>query len=143
MVYESPGFVSIWIGSFGSESELFDFVDFVYDEDGDSSNAFATEARLGWFDHDFQETRFLQAGIADADRALGSHSYSSSFRAAAAAAIYRAAQMGDNALFLLYDCDYDPAQAKPNPAARLRFVGSFPYTLGAPADEIDNGDKPI
>lgn len=140
MSFESEGTLSLWIGQFGSEDELMEYVEFVYpdvddDEDGESSCPFATDAGLEWFDHDFQEANFCEEGLSDAEEALDGHSYSSSFAATAAAAIEQVKTPRDNAVFILYDFAYDPKVARPKKEGRLRFVGTFTFDKNAP-DEL-------
>lgn len=109
MNFESEGSLSLWIGNFEEEEDLFDYVDFKYDEDGNSSCRFAIDAGLAWFDHDFQEAHYTEAGLSDAKRALAGRSFSASFIEAAALAIASTRTPQDNAVFILYDMAYDPA----------------------------------
>jgi hypothetical protein len=144
LTFESEGTLSLWIGQFGSEDELMEYVEFVYadvdddedDEEGESSCPFATDAGLDWFDHDVQEANFLEEGLSDAEEALAGHSYSSSFAAAAAAAIQQVKTARDNAIFILYDFAYDPKVARPKNEGRLRFVGTFTFDKNAPDIEL-------
>ncbi len=132
MSFELEGTLSLWIGHFESQDELFEYVDFVYDEDGDASCPFATDAGIRWFDHDFQEAHYSEAGLSDAANVLSRHSWSSSFVAGAERALEHASTSQDNAVFILYDFAYDPVRARPRPGGRLRFVGTFLFDKNAP-----------
>jgi hypothetical protein len=129
--FESHGTLSLWIGRFDGEDDLFAYVDFVYDEDGNGRSQFALDAGLEWFDHDFQEAHFAAAGLADPAPELAGFSWSSSFIAGAAAAIASAREEPDNAIFILYNCAYNPAVAQPRAGGRLRFVAALPYDQSA------------
>jgi len=62
--------------------------------------------------------------------ALAGHSHVESFQDAVAAALEQQDRKAWNSLFLLYDCAYDPGQARPSAACRLRFVEVFRYSQG-------------
>lgn len=133
MNFEAEGILSLWIGHFAGEDDLFEYVDFRYDDDGNSSCQFALDAGLGWFDHDFQEAHYTEAGLTDAAQVLVGHSYSASFIEPAVAAITQFRRPQDNAVFILYDVAYNPLEVQPRSTARLRFVGTFAYDETAPS----------
>jgi hypothetical protein len=127
--FEQEGVVSAWVGLFESEADLFDYAEWKYDEDGETSSEFATHSGLGWFDHDFQEANSLGTHPTQLVEALHGHAYVHSFRDALAEALEQ--EPTDwNSLFLLYDCAYVPSRAHPSRACRLRYVGTFPYCKG-------------
>lgn len=127
MSLDGEGFVCIWVGRFREEGELSAYIEAVYDENGDSQCPFWSHSGVDWFDHDFQEANFLGKPPDDWHQALAKHSYAESFASGAADALKSLASADDNALVLLYDCDYDPAEAPPSKAALLQYVGRFPY----------------
>jgi hypothetical protein len=127
MSFDGERFVCIWVGRFLEEEELSAYVEAVCDEDGDSHCPFWSHSGVDWFDHDFQEANFLGKPPDDWHQALAKHSYADSFASRAAAALKSLAAAEDNALVLLYDCDYDPAGAPPSKASLLQYVGRFPY----------------
>lgn len=127
MQSEADGIVSLWIGHFANEDALFAYVDMTYDVDGKATCAFANDAGIGWFDHDFQEAQYVADGLHAPEPALLAHSWAASFVAEAASAIQAACHDADNAVFLLYDYAYAPAATQPKPSGPLRFVGAFGY----------------
>lgn len=127
MNFEAENILSIWAGTFADEADLFDYVDWKYDENDDSHCAFAAHSGIGWFDHDFQEANFIGEITDDWIKILQPHSFSSSF-ASEAAEVFKYQWQNDwNSIFILYDCDYKSEKALPSEASRLHFIGSFPY----------------
>lgn len=121
-MFEAEGSVSLWLGNFASAEDFENYIDFIYDDDGNCTCQFADDAGLGWFDHDFQEATFYSDGIQDTAQLLA-YSWSSSFIKEAVAAI-NIVGVDANALFLLYDCAYSQTAAN---NCRLHFIGTFPY----------------
>jgi len=130
VTFEREGMLSVWVGSFDSEQDLLAYVEWTYDEDGEAMCPFAIDAGLGWFDHDFQEANYIRSPLTPPHDALAGHSYLESFQDAVAAALEQQDRQTWNSLFLLYDCVYDPGQARPSAACRFRFVGVFRYSQG-------------
>lgn len=128
MRFAKEGVVSVWAGHFADEEELVAYVEWVYPDGEEASrSAFAAHAGLGWFDADFQEANFVGTERDDLRAELAEHSYGATFAEAAAADLGRFARLGWNALFLLYDCEYDAVRARPSRASRLYFVGAYVY----------------
>jgi len=127
MNFEAENILSIWVGAFADEADLFDYVDWKYDEDGDSHCDFATDSGIGWFDHDFQEANFIGAIDEDWQKILQPHSFSASFAGEVVNALKSLWQDNWNSIFILYECDYNPEKARPTKSPRLHFIGTFAY----------------
>jgi hypothetical protein len=136
--FNHEGNVSLWIGHFASREDLLEYLEWKYDEDGESSCAFAAHSGLGRFDHDLQEADFLGGQPSQFGDALEGFSYVESFEEAAGHALSE--QHGEwNSLLLLYDCAFDPERAHPSKASRLRYVGTFGYSKGTDPGETEFG----
>ena len=128
MTFEKDGIVSLWVGAFRSEDDLFGYLEFRYDDDGNASSQFASHSGLGWFDHDFQEASFLGGHPSDKRAALEGHSYIESFIDVASEALEKVPNTDWNSVLVLYNCSYDPASAHPSKACQLIYVGCFGYS---------------
>lgn len=85
--WERQGFLSIWMGNFGSDAEFDRYVEHQYDDDDAAITLFAADFNIDYYDEDFMESWFACAQL-EAMRLLGPLSYSESYaeRAAAVAA---------------------------------------------------------
>ena len=127
MRFSSDGLVSLWVGQFASVADLDQYIDFVFDEDGNAASAFSSTSGMGWFDHDTQEAAYLGEQPQDPQELLSRFSHGPSFAQVAATAISEGTCKEWNSVVLLYDCAYNPSRGHPSQSCRLTFVGAFPY----------------
>ncbi len=127
-MFEKDGIVSMWVGTFRSEDDLYGYLGFRYDDDGNASSQFATHSGLVWYDQDRQEASFLGKRPSDTREAMEGHSYIESFVEEASETLQRATNAHWNSLILLYNYSYDPDKAHPSKGCRLIYVGSFQYS---------------
>lgn len=123
--FECENIVSVWIGRFQSIDDLLEFVDFDYDQDGNSSNLFCEESGINWFDHDSQEANFI--GQKDLSDALRGHSWIETFENELMKVLSKISRDSFNSIFLLYDFCYNPEFADPKENSQLKFIGSFDF----------------
>lgn len=128
--FNKQGVVSIWIGSFPTEEAFDTYIDWIYNEDGESTNQFAADSGIYWFDHDFQEASFYANGLGTPTDALKGNSYESSFFSEAKPLLQRKITPTDNAILLLYDYtySYSMAEVAERSGCKLKYVGTFPYS---------------
>ncbi len=117
-VLVAAGTVSIWVGRFGEEDALYDYVDFRYPSDGGWS-PFTRNHGLDWVDEDFAEAAWWREPYSFAD-----HSYGDSFAPQADADL---AQWSSevNSAYLLYDID--ARQLPRSETSPLTFLGAYHY----------------
>jgi len=131
--HEDGDVVSVWVGSFESRSDLDAYLHPFYSPGPETDDlplsAFAADIGLPWYDEDFLEADCCPTPICTLASALDGFSYSSSFAAAAVAAVHGAAPF--NTVLLLYGYDHSRCGGAPNPT-RVRFIGAFPYDPSAP-----------
>lgn len=124
--FKAENIVSVWVGKFSTEEDFFEFIDFKYDSDGNSSNLFCKEAGFSWFDHDLQEAVFINQEQ-NLSTALQESSWIGSFEKELTAVLARFPKTYYNSILLLYDFQYKPEIARPDNNSRLKFIGSFKY----------------
>jgi len=107
--------VSIWFGNLESESELFEFVQEKYDENGVFiPSPFMESFGTGKYDPDFQEV-FFEENISKED--LLEVSYAETF-------VNKIDTISGNSVILLYDFYY---AGQVREASNFRFIGTFDY----------------
>ncbi|HEX8734307.1 MAG TPA: immunity 22 family protein [Pyrinomonadaceae bacterium] len=124
---EGKGFVSVWAGNFSSREEFDKFFEEEIGENDDASappNKFAEDIGFGFYDHDFQEADFSDAGSQPLENLLDGFFHSDSYAAEAAE---RAKNLGiteANAAVVLVDYKYSGQTKTDSP---FKFIGTFPY----------------
>ncbi len=130
MLYQKRGVLSFWIGQFGSAEDLQEYIEFIYDENDESWSPFVEDSGLFWFDHDVQEAAWFGRPLLRMPNFLNGFSWSDSYQNSVWAALQNADFPEANSVFILFDTAYDPERAKPEPDAKLVFIGVFPYDQG-------------
>ena len=122
---EDGEYVSVWVGTFGSQEAVDAYTAEQYDRDGEPISPFAADIGLTFYDHDFIEVHHEPGLSALGRAALARHSYGETFADAAAAHLPPGEAF--DTLFLLYGYDharYPQAERSPH---KVRFVGTYPY----------------
>lgn len=126
---EDGKYVSVWVGSFGSQQAVDEYLAEQYDDDREDEpiSPFAADIGLKSYDHDFVETKFQKDLSKNGDGAFSGHSYGGSFAEEAWEA-QKCLGLGHfDAVFLLYGYAHTRyPQAKQRPE-RVVFVGTFEY----------------
>ena len=118
--WERQGFVSVWVGRLQSEGDLRAYLHEQYQDDDAPLSEFASDWGLGWYDHDFVESRFTdEVGLANL---LQPFSYADSFVEAAMQEGSRKGVVRVNCAVVVFNCHCSAEGRGP-----LIFLGSFPY----------------
>jgi hypothetical protein len=121
--WERDGFVSIWVGTLTSDVDLRAYLEEQYEDDDAPISQFAKDCGLGWYDHDFVESRFVDR--ISIRELLSPFSYAQTFVEAAVEESARKGVAQANSVVVVFNCDYSmPATGQ----CRLTFLGSFPYS---------------
>jgi hypothetical protein len=109
-------FVSIWLGNFKNEDAFNQYIEEIYDNEGDSKSKFMEDFKIDFIDNQFQEAVFFNEKIKL--EFLMDASYSKSFLDQLSDVDFK----DDNSIILLYDFSYN-ANIKSN--NKVRFLGSY------------------
>lgn len=124
---------SVWVAKKGWKTFPPDYFEerYTYDDD-DEFSVFSAEFKIGWHDHDFQETASLPDG---SSRPVGELLQMTSFSASFGPAVVRAAEaLGLRSTSLIwthFNFRYDPEVTGIVETPLLQFVGVFPFSPDA------------
>jgi hypothetical protein len=122
-------FVSIWVGSFGTEAAAEAFVEPDYSEREEDAplSAFAVDIGLKCYEDDFRELNF-EVGLSGKEAgAFSVHSYGESFAAAAWQAV-RLRGIGEfDMVVMLYGYNHAIYPQMAKQPAQVSYVGTFPF----------------
>ncbi len=121
---EKPGFVSIWLGNFESDSALREFLEFKYDRGDEPSSLFCSAVDVDWFDEDNLEARWFGCPLDESS--ISGFSYAVSFENAVRGAILHRDRTRSNSLILIFDFAYSAEGGEVSSSA-LQFLGVFAY----------------
>lgn len=127
MSQDLPGYVSVWIGRFGSSEELDEYFEEQYDNDAEPISEFARDFQLTFYDHDFIEVN-RQPNRLSVRQLFESLSYSSSFIDEATTVAAERSADGNTGI-ALFNFSYSPAVVEITKNAS--FIGTFPYDIDA------------
>jgi hypothetical protein len=132
--FDAPGFVSIWVGTFPSEEVRERHLRERYEdrEDDEPLAEWMGEFGLQWFDHDFMDTNCRGLTSQPLPDLLSPCSYSTTFLNEAVRTTREQGITETQFVMLLDDFRYDPAVTGITRGRYLRFLGSFPYSVGVP-----------
>jgi hypothetical protein len=130
--FEKKGVVSIWVAIVPWRQIPGDYFEEHYGREKDEPfSRFAEDFKFGFYDHDFVDTNAVTDQPKSVERLIGECSYSTSFLAAAGAAVKRHKLEQADFVFLLYDIAYPPKITKVSRSEYMAFLGSFPYDTEA------------
>uniref|UniRef100_UPI00404A650C immunity 22 family protein n=1 Tax=Flavobacterium sp. TaxID=239 RepID=UPI00404A650C len=112
-------YVSIWVGNFKNEDAFNQYIEEIYDNEGDSKSKFMEDFNIDFIDNQFQEAVFFNEKIKL--EFLMDASYSDSFLNNLSDVDF----MDDNSIILLYDFGYNANIKSKN---KVRFLGSYSFS---------------
>ncbi|MDH7913736.1 immunity 22 family protein [Winogradskyella sp. SYSU M77433] len=117
---EKEGKVSIWVGKFNSEEALKEYVQEVFDEEGDSTSSFMNDFNIDYIDPQFQEVDFNDQNN-DLFQKINGFSYAESF-------INQLPILseGINSVICLYNFQFNNGIRK---SEVLKYIGTYDYTI--------------
>ncbi|MEI7024424.1 immunity 22 family protein [Paenibacillus sp. y28] len=123
---EKKGFVSLWLGTAGSEEELEAYVTAPYDEEGDALDSpFMADFGIEDEDEDFREIQLLEQAAQEIAVILSGHSYDDviipRFQELSGPVLNEAV----NAVILLYNFAYSGQAGRT--ASGMTFIGTASY----------------
>ena len=127
--HEDGLYVSIWVGTFGSQDAVDEYLMEQYEDDRDDEplSPFAADVGLKFYDHDFIESNHESNLSSKGADAFAQHSYGESFATDAWAATQRRNIDAFDTVFLLYGYNHVRYPQSTRPPRRVSFVGTFPY----------------
>ena len=117
--------VDIWVGRFASEQAADAYFDERYAGDDTPISDFAADMEATFYDHDFMERSFHAQPQHQLQEALGQHSFSSSYMAAAAAAFEGCRVKPFNFLLVMDGEQIDAPGSVFNDRMSLQYLGHF------------------
>lgn len=112
-------YVSIWVGNFKNEDTFNEYIEEIYDNEGDSKSKFMEDFKIDFIDNQFQEAVFFNEKIKL--EFLIEASYSDSFLEKLSDVNFDDV----NSIILLYDFTYNGKIKLKN---EVRFIGSYLYS---------------
>jgi hypothetical protein len=121
--------VSVWVGQFGGQESVDEYLVEQYDEDRDDEpiSPFATDIGLRFYDHDLIETHHEKGLSGKEVGVFANHSYGRSFAALAWEALKRLQVIDFDTMFFLYGYAHARYPQAQRQSQRVQFVGTFPY----------------
>ena len=121
--------VSVWVGLFGSQQAVDEYIVEQYDDDRDDEpiSPFAADISLTFYDHDFIETHHEQGLSRKGVAVFLEHSYGQSFGEETWKAA-KSLHVGEfDTVFLLYGYNHACYPQASRQARQVTFIGTFPY----------------
>ncbi|MBV7269135.1 immunity 22 family protein [Winogradskyella luteola] len=115
---EEDGRVSTWAGTFNNEIELTNYMEEIFDDEGDSTSQFMTDFQIDYIDPQFQEVDFNNYETPFTEKLKG-FSYINSFIEK-----LEKYKVSCNAIVCLYSFEYHKSTKDLH---RLQYIGCFDY----------------
>jgi hypothetical protein len=127
--YTAPGanVASFWLAKVDWTKIPADYFTENYDDDDAEFNQFSADFRIGWYDHDIQETSCTSDGSEKPVFELLQGSWAPSYRDSVAHAATAAGYPNTSLIWIMFKFQYDPVASGVSESDFLLFLGVFDY----------------
>ncbi|GAA4468812.1 immunity 22 family protein [Novipirellula rosea] len=124
---------SFWLAKYDHTRLPDDYFTENYGEDDDEEfNQYSHDFRIGFYDHDYQETACTDDGTSKPIAELLRGSWASSYRNAVSEAAKARGYIETSLIWIMFNFRYDPSISGVIETDDLLFLGVFPFDKSAP-----------